>query len=290
MDNDVSPDAVRAAALARDIAKVRGDLAAAVGEAGVAVALFGAPEPATIADLDTALAYLQLTPLPRDGDRFAFTDDGWRNPKALAALIKAGDHLTQLRGQARALFNETGLIADYTAIRADIATKSGKLFRFLDGGYKRHIARLRSYLRGPLPKAPAERLKIADLALSLKQAEADFARLEAAGRAFGALWRGADSDWSALDNVLRWRQSYDRLPASVWPKLAEATEGQLATGDRARRALHAALSSWRRGMDAIAARLDLDLDRAFGDRAFGPGEPAINPLMARYGAWLDHME
>jgi very-short-patch-repair endonuclease len=271
--------------LARDIAKMRGDLAAAAAEAGVAATLFGAPTPVTVADLDTALAYLQLTPLPRGGDRSAFTDDAWRNPNALGELIRAGEHLTQLRGRAGATFNEIGLVADYTAIRADIATKSGNLFRFLDGGYKRHIALLRSYLRGPLPKAPAERLKIADLALTLKQAEADFARLAASGAAFGALWRGADSDWRALDNVLRWRQSHERLPAAVWPRLAAATDADLTAGDRARQALYAALSAWRSGMDAVVARLDLDLGRAFGTAT-----PAIRDLEARYAAWLDHME
>jgi len=271
--------------LARDIARLRGDLAAAVSGARLATALFGAPEPVTVADLDKALAYLQLTPLPRDADRRAFTDDAWRDTRDLTALIQAGQHLTQTRNRARMTLNAVGLVADYTAIQADIVTKSGRPLRFLDGAYKRNIARLRSYLNAPLPKAPADRLNIAGLADRLKAAEGDFARCEFLGRAFGTLWHGAGSDWGALDNVLRWRQSHHNLPSAVWPRLATASEGDLAAGDRARRSLYAALSAWRSGMDALVARMGLD-----PERAPGPGEPAIKALDACYAAWLDHLE
>ncbi len=274
--------------LARDIGKARGDLATALGEASVASNLFGAPQAVHVGDLDTALAYLQLTPLPRDADRSAFTDEAWRNPKGLEALIRAGQQLTQLRAQARQTFNTIGLSADYTAIRADIVTKSANLFRFLDGGYKGHLALLRSYLLALLPKDPPARLKLVDLAIDLQKAEADFAAQAAPGRAFGTLWQGADSDWAALDNVLRWRQSHHGLPAAVWPRLAAATDAHLAAGDKARQALYAGLDAWRSGMDGIVERLKLDPVAAFG--AAGPKGPSISAIDARYGAWLDHME
>jgi len=275
--------------LARDIAKARGDLAAAVREASVAAHLFGAPQAVRIGDLDTALAYLQLTPLPRDADRAAFADEAWRNPKGLEALIRAGQQLTQLRNQARQTLNIPGMSADYTAIRGDIVTKSGNPFRFLDGGYKRHIALLRAYLLAPLPKDPQARLKLVDLAIGLQKAEADFAAMAAPGRAFGTLWQDADSDWAALDNVLRWRQSHHALPAAIWPRLAEVPDAHLAAGDRARQALYAALDTWRSGMDAIMAKLKLDSAAAFGYRASSNGA-AIKDIDARYGAWLENME
>ena len=271
--------------LLREIATVRADLAAAVDEASVAVNLFGAPDPVATADLDTALAYLQLTPPPRGGDRAAFGDEAWRQPAALAALIQSGRHLTALRQEAQKTFNESGLSADYTAIRVDIVTKSRNLFRFLDGAYKRDIALLRSYLRAPLPKDPEARLKIADLAIATQKAEADFNASASLGQAFGSLWQGAAGDWDALDNIFRWRQSHDALPVTVWPKLAAATEAQLAAGDRARQALYAALKAWKSGMEAIVARLDLDLRQAFGADA-----PTIAELDARYEAWSAHGE
>ncbi len=264
---------------------MRGDLATALGEASVAVNLFGAPEPVTVADLETAFAYLQLTPVARGADRSAFTDEAWRNLKGLTELIQAGQRLTQLRDQARMVFNDAGLGADYTAIRADIVTKSGNLFRFLDGAYKRNIALLRSYLHAPLSKDPAARLKLVDLATALKKAEGDFAGAQALGRAFGTLWQGAGSDWEALDNVLRWRSSHHTLPEAVWPRLAAATDAHLAAGDTARRALYAALNAYRSGIDSLTSRLALDWARAFGS-----DDPAITDLDARFAAWLGGME
>ncbi|MGZ3299258.1 MAG: DEAD/DEAH box helicase, partial [Asticcacaulis sp.] len=247
--------------------------------------LLGAPDFVHVRDLDAALAYLQLTPLPRDADRTAFTNDNWRNPKVLASLIESGQNLTRLSHEANGVFNDIGLSADYDAIRADIVTKGAGLFRFLDGDYKRHIALLRSYLKGPLPKDPAARLKLVDLAVSLQKAEAKFAEAESAGRAFGGLWQGADSDWSALDNVLRWRQSHHALPMGVWPKLAALSDTQLAQADRARQALYGALSGYRSAMDAILRTLDLDLARAFGGT-----EPSVEVLNERMQAWLGDME
>ena len=271
--------------LARDITRARDDLNAAMREAGVAVRLFGAPEPRTIADLDLALAHLQLTPLPRDADRQAFTDAAWRDTKALAGLVETGQLLTRLREETGRQVNEAGLSAQYDAIRTDIVTKGRDLFRFLDGGYKRSIALLASYMRTVLPKDPDERLKLIDAVIRLQKTEATFAAKADIGRAFGGLWHGADSNWQALDNVLRWRQSHHALPEAVWPRLTALTEAQLAEADRTRQSLYAALSAYKSGFDTLGETLKLDETQAFGVEA-----PTIRELNDRLTDWLNDME
>ena len=270
--------------VARDIASSQAALQDAQVQAAVATRLFGAPDAERIPDLKRSLAFLQLTPLPRDGDRTAFADSAWQNPKSLADLIKTGVLLVRLRNEARPLFNDAGLSADYRSIRSDIVTKGRALLRFLDGGYKNNIALLRSYLKNALPQDPDARLKMVDLIISLQKAEDDFTAAAGLGRAFGKLWQGVDSSWDALDNVLRWRLSHN-LPEAVWPLLAALSDGDLAEGDRARQALFAAMSGNDAAMDAYLDTLDLDTVAAFG--ADGG---TINDYIVRSTQWLSDME
>ena len=272
--------------LMREIAKARENLLIARAQADIPAVLFGAPKGEQLADLYLALDYLRLTPLPRDADRAAFADIAWQNPKAITAVIEAGARLARLRVTAAPVFNEAGLTADYAAIRTAVVTKSGNLFRFLDGDYKRNIALLRSYVKGMLPKDPDGRLKLIDQAMTLQRAEATFAGLEAAGRAFGRLWQGADSAWESLDNILKWRLSHTTLHPDAWLKLAVLSDTQLVEADRARQTLYAALSESKSAMDHILAALDIDLDKAFGQ----PDEGSLQALIDRLSAWLGDME
>ena len=270
--------------LGRDIAASQAALMAAQTHAAVAARLLGAPAADRIPDLKRSLAFLQLTPLPRDGDRLAFADPAWQTPKALTGLITTGTRLGQLRLDAAALFNDAGLTADYTAVRTSIVTKGASLFRFLDGGYKSHIALLRSWLKRDLPKTPEARLDIVDLAISLQKTEAEFEAAQGLGRAFGRLWQGAGSDWQALDNVLRWRTSHN-LPDDVWPRLAALSDDAIAQADRARQGLHAAMSDNEAAMTAYVATLDLDPVSAFGAEG-----GSIDDYITRSGLWLNDME
>ena len=271
--------------LMREALTAHDELLSAVELSKVVTNILGAPQPVIVADLENALAYLQLTPLPRGGDRDAFSDPAWQNPRGLNDLIEAGKQLTKLRDQARTIFNAVGLTADYEAIRAELVTKSGNLFRFLDGPYKRSVASLRSYLLAPLPDASDARLKIVDLALGLKRAEEGFARLAPTGRAFGRLWQDAHSDWDALDNVMRWRLSHTSLPDEVWTKLAAASDTDLITCDGARQLLYVALKAWREKWEALTSRLKLDQLRAFGTQ-----DPTIVGLVERLKSWLGDVE
>ena len=273
--------------LARDIAKARNALADARSQARIASEVFEAPAPENFVDLTRSFAWLQLTPLPRDADRAALADDAWCNIKGLKGLIDAGLALTRLRNDTWPRVTDAGRDADYAAIRIDVVIKSQAMLRFLDGGYKRNIALLRSYLKQPLPQTPEERLKLIDQIIRLQKTEAEFAAASSLASAFGTLWQGADSDWDALANVLGWRQSH-RLPETVWPRIATVSDADIARADAARQAIFAALNTLRTALDTIVAALDLDLNRAFGA---GDREAiALDDLSARLDTWLVNLE
>ena len=265
-------------ALRRDIAAGLAAIEAAETQAGVATRLLGAPPPETLPDFDRSLACLQLTPLPRDADQAALADGAWRNPKAVEGLIKTGRLLADLTQRAGGVFSETGLDADFTAIRNDVVTRGNNLFRFLDSGYKASIALLRSYLRTPLPNDQGERIRLIDLAIHRQQAAEAFARAETSATAFGDRWTGLDSDWDSLDNIARWRLSH-RLPDAVWSSLAALPAPALTEADAARQALYAAMTEARQALGQAAHTLVLDL----------PDEP-LAALKSRLATWLGDME
>ena len=275
-------------AIARDIGKLQIALGTALAEAQVPTRLLGAPSPATVHDLKRSLAYLQLTPLPREADRLAFPHPAWSNVKALDKLIETGESLTRQRIEVLPLVNDTGRDADYSAIRTAIATRSTDLFRFLDGDYKRRIALLRSYLRGLLPKDPDARLKLVDKIISLQKTEGALAGMAVEGQAFGRQWQGADSNWESLANVLGWRKSHADLPAEVWPKLAALDDAALNEADRARKALYTAMTEVTALFEGLVAKLDLDLSRAFG--VDDTRHVVIADLDARCRQWSGDME
>ncbi len=273
--------------LGRDIAKAREALHHAVSQAAIATRLLGAPAPSRISDLDRALAYLRLTPPPRDGDRAALADANWRNPKVLTALIDTGEALVRLRIEAQGLLNDAGLTADYAAIREDVVTKGSDLFRFLDSGFRRNMALLRSYVKGTLPQSPDDRLKLIDLALRLQKTEATFKDTQPLATAFGRLWQDTGSDWDALRNIVNWRSSH-ALPTEVWPLYAALSDAGIAEADQARQALYHALTALKAALDSIITLLDLNLNRAFGTGDIGA--LPLPALTERLDAWSDDLE
>lgn len=268
--------------LARDIAAAREALQASLDLTEVPSRLFGVPEAITLDDLKRALAYLQITPLPQVCDRSSLADPAWHNPKGLEDLIVKGQYLLRLRQEVHPLINEAGLAADYTAIRNDVVTKSRNLFRFLDGGYKRHIALLGSYVRDLLPKDPDARLKLIDKVIKLQAAEADFAAVQGLGSAFGSLWQGASSPWGDLDNLVRWRTSH-RMRAEVWPIVAAMDEAGLREADTARQALYKVWSAFNLTFERIEDTLSLDTAAAFSDET-------IAGRLERLATWLGDLE
>ncbi len=153
-------DPVERAALGERIGHLADAQARAWRNALIAEERLGIQFAQTVGGLSEALAILSVVPLPAATDRSQLTHPAWSNLEALARLVAAGREFTRADAVVRELFNDAGRGADLTAIRTAVVTKGGSLFRFLDGGYRAQIALLKSYLKSPLPKSQAERIKL----------------------------------------------------------------------------------------------------------------------------------
>lgn len=260
-------------------------LAAALRNANVAVDKLTAPLPEVLSDLNGALEYLRIGQVPVHTDLRAMGHPAWNNEKGIRSLLDLGQRLADLQQQTRGVFNDSGLSASYTSIREDIVVKGNSLFRFLDGGYKRSIALLRSYLTGSLPKTSEERLRLVDLVISLQKTLGEFTTIASLGNAFGAKWEGLESNWQALSNTADWRLSHSTVSEIAWNHLAALSPADLTEVRRAEEALSVSLKAVRDGHAHIVQVLNLydkDLDPEKSVR--------IATLQTRLAGWLGDPE
>lgn len=273
--------------LSRNIGMLGRNLAGALDAAGSASATLGAAHPAIVSDLDVALAYLACAvSIPGAADRSALDHVAWADgADKLQSLVESGKRWASARQAVQDWLNDAGWAADYTAIRAALATKGRSIFRFLDGNYRAQISLFRSYLVKPIPKTADDRLALIDSIMAAQKAKGAFDAASPLGEAFGSAWKGAESSWQALEGVLAWRRAND-LPAAFWKLLAVAPDMESLRADYLR--LRDALTALKSDLGQIVASLALDLKRAFGVTEVG--RLAVLDLAERLTAWAGNME
>jgi len=275
-------DPVERTALLRRIAHTADMVTKACALAAVASKQLGMPEAVAFGDLDNALAHLSVVPIPAGVDLTALAGPLWQSdPDALPHVVDAGRSYSTLWNEAESTFNEAGLIADWTGIRAAVVTKGGSFFRFLDGNYRRQIALLRSLLKAPLPDAQKAGLALIDKAIAAQTAKAKFEAAKGNGTAFGSVWKGERSHWDQLEAIHTWRATqHAALPRTLWEKLvgADLDALQIARDD-----LSQILTNLKASLSTLISELDLDLPRAFG--VSEPSQISITHLAAHLSAW-----
>jgi len=273
--------------LARNIDSLRRNLSSTIDGSRSATDVLGAPQPVTVAAFDAALAYLACAAsAPTTVDRAALADPLWiEHVGSLEQLVNAGKRWAAARLAIQDRLNDAGWAADYTAIRTALVTKGRSFFRFLDGNYKAQLALLRSYVVDQLPKHAEQRLTLIDNIIAAQRAKASFEAVSAHGQAFGAAWKGAESDWQAFEAALAWRKAND-LPSAFWARLAQAPDQEGLHRDYLR--LRDALAVFKADLGEVIAALGLDLKRAFG--VTESGQIVIANLAERLTAWAGNIE
>ncbi|MEQ8268677.1 MAG: DUF3320 domain-containing protein [Parvibaculum sp.] len=254
--------------------------------AHVASGELGAPDALTVAELSAALRFLNIAPLPVGLDRSSLTHAAWADPETLQDVLAAGRAHVYAEEQADKALNEVGRRADYNLIRSVIVTKGASFLRFFSGEYRAQVSLLRSYLKGPLPKAQADQIALIDLAISAQNAERAFQSAASLGTAFGAAWRGSRSDWELLNSFLTWRRKNDDLPEEVWGRIAKG--GVIEKVEEARLVATRLLPDFEQELAKLIEELDLDTKRAFdtGDAK----SIYLRALADRLTDWLGDME
>lgn len=279
-------DPVERAAMGRRIRSVAERLKVVQSLSAIASNTLAAPEAQTIGDLDQSLTFLNLTPVPGGTDRSALTKASWKRDGELSQLIEAGRNYSEQWEAARQAFNETGLMADYSAIRAAIVIKGSSLFRFLDSNYRTQLALLKSYALHPVPKAQLERIALIDGIIAAQAAQKRFVETSSVADAFGLGWKSDASDWNQLEKIVGWRNERREMPDSAWSRLADLPD--LTEVEAARIALAQQLPDFRNELRGLLDELALVLRRAFAVES--TDAISLATLSERLQAWESDLE
>ena len=152
-----------------------------------------------LAELHALLASAPGIPLSLGGE--------WNGSRALQ-VIERGKALLENEVRTRGVLLPETRVEDLKASVALIAARGRSIWAWLSGAWRAARRRLKAATPpGSWLGAFSAAQKIADLLHA--RAERAAIDAEAAGQAsFGRLWRGADSDWIALGNAVKWGQAF----------------------------------------------------------------------------------
>lgn len=209
---------------------------------------------------------------------------------SLLRLCEETARLQALRNDLLSDVVESALDVEWAETRLVLAAHGKSLFRWLNGDYRRALARLKGVQRGDLPKNLEGRLAVLDRLLEHGKRKLQVERDgRIGGEALGDDWRGADTDVSPILPAIRWivGQERDLGSAAAVAKWVEAAPAGPDCLELAR-AVRAASEEWEHAWKAVADSTDLDLGVAFGaERLDGVGFALIEE---RLEAWLAGMD
>ncbi len=224
----------------------------------------GSAGPAAVASRLRAAAALREAP---PHDKAAMGSAAWRaDPAPLVALTEAVARLAIAKRDAR-LKPGALEVPGLAEARAMLASSSG-FFGFLNSA-----RRAAQEVAARVARDGADPLAALDAAIAGQEAQARVRSGQALGSAaFGSLWRGEDTDPSAMSALILWRQKHG-------PEAAAALAADAPAGDAA--LLEAAAAAWAEvqqatGLDPVAA--------------FGTADPPFAALAERLGDWAGHPE
>ncbi len=258
--------------------------------AGSLAEKLGTPAPGTIAGaLLAARLGRAVAEAPRM-DRRAIADPSWAGRRnEIAELVRNGSDLARVRAKLQGVVSDAGWSAELGGARRDLAAHGRSWLRWLSGPYRRAKAALRGILAGEPPRPLAARLEILDdLMLGQKAAQALGQGGDLGRAAFGSLWAGEKSDWTALAAIDEWER---RSLAAGVPEDLRRAASSVADVEEVRRASETLERDGTRtaaDLGELFGELRLDLGEAFA--AADPKTIPVSDLAARLRAWSDDTE
>src|SRR5690606_29501813 len=208
--------------------------------------------------------FAQAPPL----DRAALANAVWRERRdEIAALVAQGTQLREMQSRLADTLAQVAWTTDLSKVRIDLAAHGTSWFRWFNRDYRQAQATLRGILKTKPPKPLEARLAIVDDLIAaqrlLWELDVQQSTVDLGKSAFGSLWRGAGSDWNALDTIDKWdRECAAKLPPNFREIFARI--GDITQADAAVSALHRKLSELFEYVLDDARKLQLDWQVAFG--------------------------
>ncbi|MBO6884207.1 MAG: DUF3320 domain-containing protein [Marivita sp.] len=202
----------------------------------------------------------------------------------LQEALGAGRAWAEARGAAGSRFAEAAFEISADALRSRLAPGVGSFWARLFGPYRGASKELATVLSGPLPSAPADRLKLVDELVGVQRRRKELADEEGwLKEVLGSAWRGERTPFAALLAQAEW---LGRITAIV-PSADPESVNQISAASAGEAELTAALDGLAAVLDPLAARLAITWPEADGitlDRLAKRIE-AMRAALDRFGEW-----
>ncbi len=275
--------------LSRSIPDIIGRLEQLVKITGELAELLQFGTATTPLDSSTLAQYAQRLLKAPEMDRRAIATSVWNDQQpAIASLVEIGTELTltkQLLGESVA---EVAWTTDVAEARRNLAAYGRSWFRVFNRKYRETRATLLGILNGPPPKSNSEQLTLLDRLIRAQKNQQSFDNSAALGKeAFGDQWRGEESDWEHLNEIVKWESECRQaiIPGIFREVLAGMDVQQV--NDLVRR-LGAELKPMFIEVQDLFKLLDLNVRSSFGTKDVRTVPMA--DLNARLGQWRDNRE
>ncbi len=228
----------------------------------------GEEAPKDLAQTQTLATKADAIARSPDLDFSALAAPAWKRDIAiLKSVVEAGKAISGARKEYGEKVVDAAWATDVGHIRQMIAAHGQSMFRIFNARYRNAMAEFRALLKVPKPpKDHRERLELLD---ALAKGEAlrrilDEQKTRAA-EAFGERWARTQSDWEALDRIVRWAEETQAqgLDHDFFVHLSQRHPDR-AKHEEAGAAMSGALDDFKDRFNTLAAKLELDLVHAFG--------------------------
>ncbi len=258
-------------------------LRAALCEAARAASIEGAGTVASAEDVARHLDALHAMPAPVPG--LLATETVLDQPEIVLELCENVAAAQGLRSSLASEVIEDALDLEWNEVRIQMARNGRSLFRWLSGGYRQALARLRSVQRSELPKDLDGRLEMLDRLIDYRRRVRRIAKDTHLGKeVLGRGWREEETDLGASLPAVRWIVSQSGKLGSAVAVKAQVESVPPGSDLRAMAAgLRQACAAWTDAWDGIARLVDLDAKVVFS--AESVENVSLVELKSRLGSW-----
>ncbi len=226
-------------------------------------------------------------------DRRAIGNSVWeKRGDEIGGLIQRGRLNSENTLQLEGTIQEAAWQADLLKIRQSLSTHGRSLLRWFRKDYREAVASLLGLLRSEMPGSLAERLKIVDEVIKVRDEvrvlDQDSTLTQLGRDAFGDAWKGSKSDWNSLALVVKWDQDCrgDRTPWNHRGILSRLDRPE--TLQSPLRTVSATLKPASNRLQDLAKFLSLNVADTFGIDNLN--SVPIGDLLGRLQRWREHPE